>query len=358
MIKSITIKGYKSIKCLENFSLTNLNILIGTNGAGKSNFISAFKLLNILLNKQLQYVTQSKGPDSFLFFGRKNTQKIYLNYEFKRNSYDVTLEPTLENRLLITKEQIYFKGDLKDISVVIGENIFESNLKDSIELVKYKKVSQYVLDNIANLKLYHFNDVSDTARVKGLCSRDDNLILKEDAQNLAAYLLKLKVAHKRHYDQIIRTVRQIAPYFGGFIFRESENIQLEWFDISDPDTPFKAHVLSDGTLRFICLATLLLQPLHLMPQTIIIDEPELGLHPNTIILLSDIIKRASESKQIIISTQSTEFLNCFDVDNIIVVDREDRHSLFNRLDEQKLSAWLEDYSIGELWKSNLIGGKP
>ncbi len=342
MIKSITIKGYKSIKCLENFSLTNLNILIGTNSACKSNFISAFKLLNILLNRQLQYVTQSKGPDNFLFFGRKNTQKIYLNYEFKRNSYDVTLEPTLENRLLITKEQIYFKGDLKD----------------SIELVKYKKVSQYILDNIASLKLYHFNDVSDTARVKGLCSRDDNLILKEDAQNLAAYLLKLKVAHKRYYDQIIRTVQQIAPYFGGFIFRDSENIQLEWFDISDPDTPFKAHVLSDGTLRFICLATLLLQPLHLMPQTIIIDEPELGLHPNAIVLLSDIIKRASESKQIIISTQSTEFLNCFDVDNIIVVDREDRHSLFNRLDEQKLSAWLEDYSIGELWKSNLIGGKP
>jgi predicted ATPase len=141
--------------------------------------------------------------------------------------------------------------------------------------------------------------------------------------------------------------------------RENEEyIQLEWTEIGNPDTPFKAHVLSDGTLRFICLATLLLQPFDLMADTILIDEPELGLHPYALAVLADLIKRAAEQKQLIISTQSVELIDHFSANDIIVVDRVDNASTFNRLNEEKLKDWLEDYSLGDLWKQNIIGGRP
>lgn len=201
--------------------------------------------------------------------------------------------------------------------------------------------------------------------MKGVCSANDNLILKEDAQNIAPYLKMLSEEYPKHYEQIIDIIQDVAPFFGGFIFRNSENIQLEWFDKSDPDTPFKAHILSDGTLRFICLATLLLQPSELMPAVIIIDEPELGLHPYAIWKLSAMLQRVAQiqdqdhkKKQIIISTQSGELLNHFEAEDIIVVEKDNNQSTFKRLDSKELSIWLDEYSLSEIWSSNIIGGGP
>ena len=184
------------------------------------------------------------------------------------------------------------------------------------------------------------------------------MILKPDASNISAYLKRLYSEYRKYYDYIVYNISQIAPFFGGFIIRDSENLQLEWFDKSDPDTPLKAHILSDGTLRFICLATLLLQPFELMPDTIIIDEPELGLHPAALSLLSELIKRVSGKKQLILSSQSVELINNFEPEDIIVVDRKNNESMFKRLDGAELSIWLDKYSLGDIWKSNLIGGRP
>ena len=362
MLNEITIKGYKSICNLEKFSLQNLNILIGPNGAGKSNFISVFKFLNNLYNKKLQNSTKVKGPDNFLYFGRKTTEILHFNFVFTPNEYEVNIVPTQENILLIQEEKISFKGfkhkDGERYCEVIGENIYESNISDAKEYAKSRAVADYAISEIKKWKLYHFHDTGDTAKMKGMCYANDNLILKEDAQNIAAYLKKLYCDYPSHYDQILKTIQDVAPFFGGFIFREEEDIQLEWYDKNDPDTPFKAHMLSDGTLRFICLATLLLQPFELMPGTIIIDEPELGLHPYALKVLSEIIKRATEKKQLIISSQSVELLNHFEAKDIIVVDKKDSQSTFTRLDDEKLKIWLEDYALGEIWASNLIGGRP
>jgi predicted ATPase len=118
-------------------------------------------------------------------------------------------------------------------------------------------------------------------------------------------------------------------------------------------------VLSDGTLRFICLTTLLLQPKSLLPDTLLIDEPELGLHPFAINLLADMLQEAAESKQVIVSTQSVELLNAFQPEDVVVVQREEDASVFKRLDKAALSDWLaDDYSLGELWKRNILGGRP
>lgn len=358
LITKLTIKGYKSIKSLENFELKSLNILIGANGVGKSNFISIFRLLNEMYNKTFQTYTQKKSPDSFLYFGRKHTQEMSFNFEFDRNFYNFVLIPTQENKLLIKEEAVGFFGDEGDKKYTLGINLEESRISEAEKYSKSASVAKYCKAYVSKLKIYHFHDTSDTSAMKGKHLANDNIIFKQDASNLAAYLKMLHDEHKEHYEQIIANIQMIFPSFGDFIFRDEEYIQVEWFDKNDPDTPFKAHYLSDGTLRFIALATLLLQPFELMPSAIIIDEPELGLHPFALCLLSELIKRASNEKQIIISSQSVELINYFEPEDIIVVDREDEQSTFKRLDEKDLKIWLEEYSLGEIWKSNLIGGRP
>ena len=182
-----------------------------------------------------------------------------------------------------------------------------------------------------------------------------------DASNLAAFLYRLKNNFEKNYEEIIRTIQLIAPYFSDFILEPQEGnpeqIVLKWQQKGCEDV-FNASQLSDGTLRFICLATLLLQPHELQPATIIVDEPELGLHPYAITIFAEMVKQLSNEKQIIISTQSVEMLNEFEVDDVIVVDCGEDGSEFKRLDAESLEAWLEDdYALGDLWKKNILGGR-
>ncbi|MCX7088949.1 MAG: AAA family ATPase [Methylococcales bacterium] len=364
-LSKISIQGYKSIQNLQDFELTNLNILIGANGAGKSNFISVFKLLAQMYDQRLQvYVPVSGGADALLHYGRKKTPKIQMQFFFDIHDYFFSLMPTEDNRLIFEKEAFSDHGGdifLDGIKLeafntkfsIVAQGHSESGLRES---TKYPEEFRHA---IKSWRIYHFHDTSDTALVKRIHQASDNLRLKFDAENLAAFLLKLKLKFPKSYQFIVKTIRLVAPFFSDFVLREGEEyIQLEWTEVGNPDTPFKAFVLSDGTLRFICLATLLLQPVEMMADTVLIDEPELGLHPYALGILADLIKRAAEHKQIIISTQSDELINHFSPNDIVVVDRVDNASTFKRLDEEKLKDWLEDYTLGDLWHQNVIGGRP
>jgi len=308
------------------------------------------------------YVQTSGGPDAILHYGRKITKQIDMAFYFSENGYEFSLKPTLDNRLIFNEENLHFTGDyisqfgnrICPSSTTIGVGHREASLKNSPH-----KYAQYIKPAIESWRVYHFHDTSDTATVKQVHSITDNLKLKTDAANLAAFLMRIKRDYPESYQQIVNTIRLVAPFFSDFVQREDvDNVQLEWFERGNPDTPFKAHVLSDGTLRFICLATLLLQPFHLMNDTVLIDEPELGLHPYALAVLADLIKRAAEKKQLIISTQSVELIDHFSAYDIIIVDRVDDASTFKRLNEETLKDWLEDYSLGDLWKQNIIGGRP
>ncbi len=362
-LSKITIKGYKSIQNLENFELNNLNILLGANGAGKSNFISVFKLLADMYEQILQlYVQKNGGANALLHYGRKKTQKMSMGFYFQDNGYEFSLIPTKDNRLIFEKEVLCFTGDYTNhfgIRIFPSSTIIESAHSEAILKDSKHKYTEYIKPAIKSWRVYHFHDTSDTALVKQTHSATDNLRLKTDAANLAAFLMRLKKDYIENYQQLVKTIQLVAPFFSDFVHREDEQtIQLEWFEKGNLDTPFKAHVLSDGTLRFICLATLLLQPFELMNDTILIDEPELGLHPYALAVLADLIKRAAEQKQLIISTQSAELINHFSAKNIIVVDRVNDASTFKRLNEELLKDWLEDYTLSDLWKQNIIGGRP
>lgn len=354
-VSSLSVEGFKSIRELKNFELNNLNVLIGANGAGKSNFINLFRLLNEIYEQRLQlYVQKQGGPDAILHFGRKTTESIKIHFEFARNGYAFELAPTNDNRIVFENERIIFHGDVWESNKLLNAGHYEACLKDDRQ-----PVSNYVRAGIKSWKVYHFHDTSDSAKVKQIHSLNDNLSLKSDAANLAAYLRMLKDSYEKEYNRIVATIRLVLPFFDDFVHRENiENIELEWVQKGKSDTPLKAHMLSDGSLRFICLSTLLLQPIHLLPDTVLIDEPELGLHPYAITVLADILKQVSERKQIIVSTQSVELVNELEPEDVIVVNQKNDESIFERLDNSALSSWLEEYTLGELWKNNVFGGRP
>jgi predicted ATPase len=353
----LTVRGYKSIRTLEEFELRDLNVLIGANGAGKSNFISLFQMMAALMDGHLQlWVQEHDGPDALLFGTRKHTSELDAEFSFERNGYRISLRPA-GSRLVFSREETAFYGDYVSSSAhQLGEGHEEALLPDA----KEDTFASYVRRAIQGWRVYHFHDTSSSAPMRQAQPVRDNLRLKPDAGNIAPFLRRLFEEYPDSYQRIVETVRMVAPFCENFVHREDarERIELEWFQRDDPDTPYGPRQLSDGTLRFICLATLLLQPRRFQPDTILIDEPELGLHPYALTVLADLFRRASEQCQIIASTQSVELINQVEPEDLVVVDRLDGASTFTRLEAERLSNWLEDYALGEMWKMNVIGGRP
>jgi len=351
MINSIHIEGFKSIKKIA-LPLNPINTLIGANGAGKSNFISFFKFLNNLYEKRLGNYSRRKGAENLLYFGSKTTQHIYLKIEFSHtNAYECQLSPTSDGTLFIDYENIFFNNERKNLST----NSRESVLKD-----RQQDIAQYVGGYMRAFKNYHFHDTSENAPLRKSSLLTDNLSLRDDGGNLPSFLYYLQEKHPFHFEQIEAVIKTVAPYFERFDLHpdrlNDSIIQLKWRAQQSPDIPFNSSHFSDGTLRFVALATLLMQPE--LPKVIIIDEPELGLHPFAINVLAGLIRKASVKSQVIISTQSVPLVSNFKVEDIITVDRNVNQSVFNRLNTHELSYWIKDFSLGELWEKNIINGQP
>jgi predicted ATPase len=357
--ESLVVKGFKSIREMD-LKLRPLNVLIGANGAGKSNFIGLFRLLNQIIGGNLQtYVGSAGGADTLLHFGRKTTSELVVDCTFHRNGYKATLVPTAEDSLIFQEELCWGQGYRysRPYDVVLGRGNRETGLRKEVETKK--PIATHVHDAMASWKVYHFHDTSDSAKMKQTGDIEDNAVLRPDASNLAAFLYTLREKHPSSYAKIVETVQLVAPFFGDFALRPSalneHKIRLEWKE-QGSDSYFNAAALSDGTLRFICLATLLLQPtLH---STVIVDEPELGLHPYAITVLASMLQAAAEVTTVIVSTQSVPLVNQFTPEDIIVVEREEHQSVFKRPTPDEMKGWLDDYGLGDLWEKNIIGGRP
>jgi predicted ATPase len=358
-LKHIEIEGFKSIRELK-LDLRPLNILIGSNGSGKSNFISLFKLLNQAVEQQFQLsVRQAGGADALLYYGRKNTGQIRVLLMFEQNGYECVWIPTNDDALIFKEETGYFQGSgyarpySDGYPVTLQESVLPRMANEGGRFPKN------VLDALTSWKVYHFHDTSDSAAVKATRDINDNLYFRSNAENLAPFLFGLQKMYPESYDSIRDTVRMVAPFFDDFILRpipeNQTKIRLEWKERGS-DYPFLAHHLSDGTLRFICLATLLMQPR--VPSTILIDEPELGLHPYAITVLASLMQSAAARTQVIATTQSISLLNEFSPEDLIVVNRKDNQSTFDLVDQESLTEWLKAYSLGDLWEKNVLGGRP
>ncbi len=367
-IDRIHIQNFKSIKD-QVVKLAPINVLIGSNGVGKSNFISFFSLVKNIYEQRLNTYIKTHGKaDSFLHFGRKYSDYVAGELYFRRgdyvsNAYKFNLVPDQEDALILAAEESNYNPNTSFNSEEWNRSRYsissESYIKNSSSF-RDKHLRNY----FEQFNVFHFHDTSRNSKLKQSNRIKDNRSLNSDGSNLAAFLYLLQEQHPAHFKMIEKTVASIAPFFEKFDLEEDkqdpEYIDLKWLE-NGSDLYFNAHNLSDGTLRFIALTTLLLQPKP--PNTIIIDEPELGLHPFAIKKLAAMVKAASDKSQIILSTQSVTLLNEFEPEDIIVAERKDgkegrQETIFKRPDEENLVKWLEDYTIGELWEKNVLGGRP
>lgn len=353
----VKIKGYKSIKDIK-VDLNQINVLIGGNGFGKTNFISAFELLRNIYCQQLQnYVVSHGGANALLYLGKKVTDSIILdvcfNNDGNKNRYVIELKESQDNLIIQNSYTSFFSNSWHD--QICDKNVLEASICND-----RSGQAWYVGPLLDNFDVYHFHDTGMKSPIKGLKRIDENRKLYSDGSNLASFLYYLKQKHLNSYLLIEKMVASIAPSFRCFYLEPNmlnpEMIRLEWKHTIGGDSIFSDWQLSDGTLRFICLATLLLQPN--LPSIIIIDEPELGLHPQAINMLSSLIKKASSKSQIIISTQSVGLVDNFELDDILVVNSSNGDSDYVRLDGATYANWLNDYSVGEMWEMNLVGGQP
>lgn len=357
-LKQLTIRGFKSIRSLENFELRPLNILIGANGAGKSNFLAFLEMLHALEDQRLQvHVQEHDGPDALLYGSRRITERIDIELDFARFGYGAALIPA-GARLIFESENMWSANDSIQTHYNLGSGHEESHLQDANTALS---PALRLIMSLGHLDKYSFGETSSRAQVRQAQSVRDNFRLDRDAGNLAPFLRRIREQHPASYTRILETIRLAAPFFDDFAYRKASNddrVELEWLEKRFPDTPRSPRALSDGTLRFIALASLLLQPTELQTEIIVIDEPELGLHPYALGLLGAMLRQCSEQRQIIVSTQSAELLTDMKPEDIVVVDREDDASCFKRLDAKELGDWLQDYSLADLWRSNVLGGRP
>ncbi|MGW4111817.1 AAA family ATPase [Actinosynnema sp. NPDC004786] len=354
-LASIEIEGYASIRSAR-VDLGRLNVLIGANGAGKSNFVRVFELLGRLVESDLGYFVGLNGGASALLTSGADRLRIALGTI--RHGYEAVLVPASNDELIFAGEVVM--REARPYEVVPSRGGRETRLHELSELVERVVVTD-IVGLLRDCRVYHFHDTSRNAPVKQLVPTADNLSLRDDAGNLAAVLLALadsdEQADRAAYRRIVGVVRQVAPFFRDFVLRpeRSDRLRLRWRQ-NGSDAVFSADQMSDGTLRFVCLATLLLHPR--LPSLVVLDEPELGLHPYAVVQLAGLLRQASVRAQVLLATQSVTLMNQFDLDDLIVVERVDGASTFVRPDRERLGRWLEEYSLGELWEKNLIGGRP
>ena len=359
-IDKLTIKGFKTLQDVE-LELGKLNVLIGPNGAGKSNLVSYFQMLRRLVAEDLRIWTgRQGGADRILTYGAKSTPGLLSSIQFGENTYRFTLASAADDRFVFTGE--FLEGSQgKRHRFDLGSGHNEAALKsEAHERLGRASAAEHCYHAISNWQVYHFHDTGQDARIKKTQGLHQNRGLRHDAANLAAYLFRLKYDLPDIYREIVGTIQLVLPFFRDFDLQPESTangdrtILLQWHSRHDKYEPFLASQLSDGSLRFICLVTALLQPDP--PSTIIIDEPELGLHPYAIHLLGALLRSAAQRMQVIVATQSSLLLDEFSVEDLITVELKGGVSVFNRLEEAQFTEWLKDFSVGELWFKNVLGG--
>ncbi len=363
-LKTLTVRGFRSIKSLEDFEPAPVNVLIGANGAGKSNFVSFFRLLSWMTSGNLQeHVASLGGANAILHDGAGATQQIEatINLETERgeNEYSFRLFHAAKDTLVFAEERFRFSGrgfETPASWTELGGGHREAKLVEGAE--RGDPTARTIRALLQNCVVHQFHNTSPTARIRQKWKTRDNRFLKEDGANLAPFLLRLRDERGDYYHRISEHIRAVLPFFAEFVLDPEHNsVLLQWRE-RGTDMVFSADQMSDGMLRTVALIALLAQPEEDLPAVLILDEPELGLHPSAIAIVSSLLKSASVGSQVIVATQSTAFVDHFSPEEIVVVDRRSRSSEFRRLASEKLTEWLSEYSLSELWEKNVLGGRP
>jgi predicted ATPase len=354
-LASLTLRGFKTIRDLTDFRPGQITILIGPNGAGKSNLLSFFRLLSraVMPPDGLQtYVAEQGGASALFHGGAGGTGEIISNLGFRTEdgdfSWGLRLLHAAGDTLFSPEERYGFAGGRGGASEPSPMVLADPG----------SPASKVIVETLRRAIVYQVRDTGPLSRIRNKWSIDDGRWLKEDAGNLAAVLYRLHEVEPAYYRRIVETTRLLLPFFADFEFQpEYGKLLLRWRERGS-DQIFGASQAADGMLRAMALVTLLQQPEADLPNVLILDEPELGLHPYAIEVLAALIQSASQHCQVIVATQSVSLIDRFEPHDIVVVDRIGRESSFRRLDNSALAAWREEYTMSELWEKNVLGGRP
>ena len=385
-LREIHIKGFKSIDgdAGQTIRFGDVTVLLGANGSGKSNLVSFFKMIGYMVEGALGHYVGKHGVSRLLFYGPKQTKSISIDFIYlsdtQLNEYSAILSHGLPDRLFYSFEKAASNNkisrnvpnpssdDFRDVfnDFNLKEYVFDIGKSESALKRDDNETSKSLYTLLSGIRTYQFHDTSDTAAIKDRGNIDDAKFLHGDGGNLAAFLKMLKeyAPYEKYYKRIVRHIQVIMPQFSDFDLEplpgNKDYVRLNWKDASGSDYLFDPHQISDGSLRFMALATLLLQPPDLLPKFIVLDEPELGLHPAAIAELGGLVKIATENAQVLLATQSTRLVDEFLLDEIVIVERDEQKqcSIFKKLDAEQLKNWLEHYSLSELWEKNVLGGQP
>jgi len=361
-----SIDGYKSIKNLDEFELGSVNVLIGSNGSGKSNFISFFRMLSWMLGGNLQsYLGTHEGGSAskVLHDGQRTTPVlggwISLETDKRENEYAFKLSYAAGDVLVFSDERYRFSNiDYPEkacwLELPVGGR--ESRLREKVNSGdKTAEVIQWLL---RQLVVHQFHDTSFKSRMRQTWELRDDRHMKEDGANLASVLKGLHDGENARYTRIVDVLQVLLPFFEDFELEpRHDRILLQWTE-KDSDVVFDASQASDGMLRTMALVTLLSMPPDRLPAVLMLDEPELGLHPAAISVVAGMIRSLAETNQVVLATQSAAMVDEFEPEQVVVVEREGRQSGFKRLQKSGLEQWLQDYSLAEMWEKNLLGGRP
>jgi len=370
VIKKVLISGYKSIWGFEApLELNQLNVLIGANGSGKSNFMTFFEMLNHILTGSLElYVANADGAKRLLHRSSRKSDEIRCELHFNvygtqtekigYDGYGISFKRNMADKLIITSEKHFHFNEPKEVTDDEWTVTLYANRESALSAPAIENPTLKVIKSVmSGWRFYQFHDTSKEANVFSRQFTDKSRNLYRDGGNLAPFLFNMREKYPSSYNNICYAIRQVAPFFREFILEPTgNNVLLEWIDYSGNE--MIAAQLSDGTLRFMMLAALLMQPN--LPNSIFIDEPELGLHPYAIDSIASLINDITKAKkaQITISTQSPSLIDYFAPEDVLVVEQKNGQSSFSRLSSGNLASWLDEFSLGEAWKSNAFGGNP
>ena len=369
-IESIRIRGFRSLADVQLLALPGAALLIGPNGGGKSNLFQFFEMLGWMLRsrKLAEYVAQQGGGDDQLFGGNRETPRLQAEISIRTeqglNDYRIVLAHAHPDRLIITEEGYRFsRANIGTTAswMYLASGGEESGLPEAA--ARYddsaSRTARVILHLLQNCVTFQFHDTSDHSGMKMRWDIHDNNYLRSDGGNLAAILYRLQREDPQRYGSICENIARILPVFEGFAIEESYGYVLLRWKAKGLDKTIGAHMTSDGSLRFFALMTLLSLPSQMLPDVILLDEPELGLHPSAIGLIGSMMESRSADHQIIVATQSPLLVNCFTLDNTFVVEARDGKTTIRRVNPGDHKDWTDDgYSSGELWLMNALGGRP
>ena len=371
-LESVRIRGFRSLADVELSDLGATSILIGSNGSGKSNFIRFFEMLSWMFRsgRLAEFVERYGGADDQLYGGNGTTPRmeaeLALSTDMGRNEYRFSLAHVHPDRFMFADEAFRFSRQGRATLAPwhhLGSGHREAAIVEaahSPQLTDVNPVTARVIVRLLrNCAVYQFHDTSDSSNFKKRWDIEDNNDLRTHGGNLAAVLHRLEHEDSRRFESICRHITRVLPVFDRFQIDASYGKVLLRWKAKGTDKTFGAHLTSDGSLRFFALVTLLNLPREMLPNVLLLDEPELGLHPVAVALIGNMIKALAGDLQVIVATQSPLLVDIFDLDEIIVLDLHDGRTTFRRLEPSAYREWLDDsFTPGELWQKNLLGGRP